>query len=102
MYACTVLFQLDEIDLIAVSLETSLGSVGGFCAGTSFVVDHQVGCVLDKIELNLHYARKLKIETESTLLGENGCASLIDLASCKFTEWTLLKPVDKILKEKAK
>lgn len=30
-----------EIDLIAVSLETSLGSVGGFCAGPSYVVDHQ-------------------------------------------------------------
>jgi len=32
---------LSEIDLMAVSLEASLGSVGGFCAGTSFVVDHQ-------------------------------------------------------------
>lgn len=31
----------DEIDLMAVSLETSLGSVGGFCAGPSFVIDHQ-------------------------------------------------------------
>lgn len=30
-----------QIDLIAVSLETSLGSVGGFCAGPSFVIDHQ-------------------------------------------------------------
>lgn len=26
---------------MAVSLETSLGSVGGFCAGPSFVIDHQ-------------------------------------------------------------
>lgn len=33
--------SLSEIDLIAVSLEASLGSGGGFCAGTSFVVDHQ-------------------------------------------------------------
>jgi len=32
---------LSEVDLIAVSLEASLGSVGGFCAGSSFVVDHQ-------------------------------------------------------------
>jgi len=32
---------LSEIDLMAVSLEASLGSVGGFCAGSSFVVDHQ-------------------------------------------------------------
>ncbi|XP_047122470.1 serine palmitoyltransferase 1 isoform X1 [Hydra vulgaris] len=32
---------LSEIDLVTVSLETSLGSVGGFCAGSSFVVDHQ-------------------------------------------------------------
>jgi len=36
-------FQIpfDQIDLMAVSLETSLGSVGGFCAGPSFVIDHQ-------------------------------------------------------------
>ena len=27
---------------MAVSLEASLGSVGGFCAGASFVIDHQV------------------------------------------------------------
>lgn len=32
---------LDQIDLMAVSLESSLGSVGGFCAGPSFVIDHQ-------------------------------------------------------------
>lgn len=32
---------LSEIDLMSASLECSLGSVGGFCAGTSFVVDHQ-------------------------------------------------------------
>jgi len=32
---------VDQIDLMAVSLEFSLGSVGGFCAGPSFVIDHQ-------------------------------------------------------------
>lgn len=30
-----------EIDLIIGSLETSIGSIGGFCVGTSFVIDHQ-------------------------------------------------------------
>lgn len=30
-----------QIDLICASVEYSLGTVGGFCAGTSFVVDHQ-------------------------------------------------------------
>ncbi|XP_025207230.1 serine palmitoyltransferase 1 [Melanaphis sacchari] len=31
----------DEVDLIIGSLETSLSSVGGFCVGSTFVVDHQ-------------------------------------------------------------
>lgn len=34
--------KIDEIDMMAVSLESSLATVGGFSAGTSFVVDHQV------------------------------------------------------------
>lgn len=32
---------IDEIDLVAGSLEYSLASVGGFCCGKSYVVDHQ-------------------------------------------------------------
>lgn len=31
-----------EIDQICASMENALGSVGGFCAGSSFVIDHQV------------------------------------------------------------
>ncbi|KAK3727859.1 hypothetical protein QZH41_001638 [Actinostola sp. cb2023] len=30
-----------DIDLISVSMENSLATIGGFCCGTSFVVDHQ-------------------------------------------------------------
>ncbi|KAJ7386617.1 Serine palmitoyltransferase 1 [Desmophyllum pertusum] len=30
-----------EVDLISVSMENSLATIGGFCCGTSFVVDHQ-------------------------------------------------------------
>nr|UVW99770.1 serine palmitoyltransferase 1 [Nephotettix cincticeps] len=30
-----------EVDLIMASLENSLGSIGGFCVGSSFIVDHQ-------------------------------------------------------------
>lgn len=33
--------QINEIDLISGSLEYALCSVGGFCAGRSYVVDHQ-------------------------------------------------------------
>ncbi|XP_014247189.1 serine palmitoyltransferase 1 [Cimex lectularius] len=33
--------KASEIDLIIGSLENSLGSVGGFCVGTSFIVEHQ-------------------------------------------------------------
>ena len=32
---------MDDIDLIMGSLETSIGSIGGFCAGTTYVVEHQ-------------------------------------------------------------
>lgn len=32
----------EKIDLICGSMEMSLGSVGGFCVGSSFVVQHQV------------------------------------------------------------
>ncbi|XP_011629805.1 serine palmitoyltransferase 1 [Pogonomyrmex barbatus] len=30
-----------EIDMIMGSLECAIGSIGGFCVGTSFVIDHQ-------------------------------------------------------------
>jgi len=33
--------SVDDIDLIMGSLETSIGSIGGFCAGTTYVVEHQ-------------------------------------------------------------
>lgn len=32
---------ITEIDQICASMENSLGSVGGFCAGSTFVIDHQ-------------------------------------------------------------
>ncbi|KAL5021129.1 hypothetical protein ScPMuIL_000284 [Solemya velum] len=32
---------VDEIDLIAASLENSVGSTGGFCCGKKYVIDHQ-------------------------------------------------------------
>jgi serine palmitoyltransferase len=30
-----------DVDLVCASLETAMGSTGGFCAGKSYVVDHQ-------------------------------------------------------------
>ena len=33
--------QVSEIDLLAGSLEYAVGSVGGFCAGKAYVIDHQ-------------------------------------------------------------
>ena len=32
---------MSDIDLIMGSLETSIGSIGGFCVGTTYVVEHQ-------------------------------------------------------------
>lgn len=36
-------WQIDDIDLISANMENSLASIGGFCCGRSFVIDHQVG-----------------------------------------------------------
>lgn len=33
--------QLKEVDLIVGTLETAIGSIGGFCVGTTYIVDHQ-------------------------------------------------------------
>ncbi|XP_044301987.1 serine palmitoyltransferase 1 isoform X3 [Varanus komodoensis] len=33
--------NVDDIDLISASMENSLASIGGFCCGQSFVIDHQ-------------------------------------------------------------
>lgn len=37
-----MLLQIEEIDLVAGSLENAIASVGGFCCGKAFVIDHQV------------------------------------------------------------
>uniref|UniRef100_A0A8I3P1Z6 Serine palmitoyltransferase 1 n=1 Tax=Canis lupus familiaris TaxID=9615 RepID=A0A8I3P1Z6_CANLF len=33
--------SIDDIDLISANMENSLASIGGFCCGRSFVIDHQ-------------------------------------------------------------
>ena len=33
--------QTDDVDIICVSLDMAVASVGGFCAGKSYVIDHQ-------------------------------------------------------------
>lgn len=38
---CVFKLQKTEIDLISASLESAVGSIGGFCVGSSFIVDHQ-------------------------------------------------------------
>ena len=32
---------MDDVDLIIATLEHAMGSIGGFCVGTSYVVEHQ-------------------------------------------------------------
>ena len=36
---------MKDVDLISASLENSVASIGGFCCGTSYVIDHQVRLV---------------------------------------------------------
>nr|XP_054378205.1 serine palmitoyltransferase 1-like isoform X3 [Pongo abelii] len=33
--------NIDDIDLISANMENALASIGGFCCGRSFVIDHQ-------------------------------------------------------------
>lgn len=33
---------MDKVDMVCASLEYSLGSIGGFCCGRSYVINHQV------------------------------------------------------------
>lgn len=32
---------IDDIDMVSATLENSMAAYGGFCCGTSFIVDHQ-------------------------------------------------------------
>lgn len=34
-------FQRTEVDIISAGLEGSVASIGGFCVGSSFIIDHQ-------------------------------------------------------------
>lgn len=40
--------QIDDIDLISANMENAVASIGGFCCGRSFVIDHQVLFVPEK------------------------------------------------------
>ena len=33
--------QNDDVDIICVSMSLSMATMGGFCAGKTFVIDHQ-------------------------------------------------------------
>ena len=41
--------ELNDIDLIMATLEYSAGSIGGFCVGTTYVVEHQGFCSFDQV-----------------------------------------------------
>ena len=43
-----LILQLDDVDLIMASLEFAIGGIGGFCVGTSYVVEHQTLAGLGK------------------------------------------------------
>lgn len=36
------MLQINDIDLISANMENAVASIGGFCCGRSFVIDHQV------------------------------------------------------------
>lgn len=41
MHLICEFLQPDDVDIVCVSLDTALASVGGFCAGKRYVIDHQ-------------------------------------------------------------
>lgn len=99
----------NEIDMIMGSLECAIGTIGGFCVGTSFIVDHQrlsgLGyCFsasqppllataaitsLDKIENNLEIFQSL---SNNTLLMDNGLKE-IPMLKCTSSPKSPLKHV---------
>lgn len=42
VYWIQKLLQIEEVDLISISLENALASIGGMCVGKAYVIDHQV------------------------------------------------------------
>lgn len=40
-FSFTLFLQPEDVDIVCVSLEMAVASVGGFCAGKSYVIDHQ-------------------------------------------------------------
>ena len=38
---CTLFVQPEDVDIMCVSLDMAVASVGGFCAGKAYVIDHQ-------------------------------------------------------------
>ena len=47
-----LILQLDDVDLIMASLEFAIGGIGGFCVGTSYVVEHQTLAGLGKYNIS--------------------------------------------------
>jgi serine palmitoyltransferase len=49
--------ELNDIDLIMATLEYSIGSIGGFCVGTTYVVEHQtlagLGSFVNELKIGL-------------------------------------------------
>lgn len=39
--------SIEDIDCIAASMGNALGTVGGFCVGRQYVIDHQVRSLAD-------------------------------------------------------
>jgi hypothetical protein len=46
-----IIIKPEDVDQIYASMENALASVGGFCAGSKFLVDHQV-CFQDYINID--------------------------------------------------
>ena len=51
--------QIDDIDLISANMENAVASVGGFCCGRSFVIDHQVKTIIVCMYLNDMFNKSL-------------------------------------------
>lgn len=47
-------FQIDDIDLISANMENAVASIGGFCCGRSFVIDHQV-LIMGFLQIGVQY-----------------------------------------------
>ena len=63
--------ELNDIDLIMATLEYSAGSIGGFCVGTTYVVEHQGTRFFSRLRLISRQSGALMLQESLVIIVAN-------------------------------